>query len=98
MPFSKRKLAEDDLTRDKLAADSIRASELHYFLSAEQTGTGAEQSIAHGLGVTPSLVLIIITGSPTTYAALTVTEGVHDATNVKVTVTTDWKYKVFAMP
>jgi len=65
-------------------------------LSAEQTGTGAEQSIAHGLGVKPSLVMIIITGSPATYAALTVTEGTHDATNVKVTVTSGWKYKVYA--
>jgi len=75
---------------------SIKKADRLCSLSAEQTGTGAEQSIAHGLGVTPSLVMIIITGSPATYAALTVTEGTHDATNVKVTVTSGWKYKVYA--
>jgi len=79
------------LGRGAVHLESRKAS-----LSAEQTGTGAEQSIAHGLGVTPSLVMIIITGSPATYAALTVTEGTHDATNVKVTVTSGWKYKVYA--
>jgi len=40
--------------------------------------------------------MIIITGSPATYAALSITEGTHDATNVKVTVTSGWKYKVYA--
>jgi len=84
------------ITTRKISDESILKRSRKVFLSAEQTGTGAEQSIPHGLGVTPALVLIIITGSPTTYAALTVTEGTHDATNVKVTVTTDWKYKVYA--
>ena len=75
---------------------AVRLESRKASLSAEQTGTGAEQSIPHGLGVTPSLVIINITGSPATYAALAVTEGTHDATNVKVTVTADWKYKVYA--
>ena len=65
-------------------------------LSAEQTGDATEQSVAHGLGVTPTLVIINITGSPATYAQLTVVEGTHDATYVKVTVATGWKYRVYA--
>ena len=65
-------------------------------LSAEQIGNATEQSVAHGLGVTPTLVIINITGSPAGYAALVVTEGTHDATYVKVNVTTGWKYKVYA--
>ena len=75
---------------------SILEADRKCSLSAEQTGTGSEQSVAHNLGVTPTLVIINITGSPATYAALAITEGTHDATNVKVTVTTDWKFKVYA--
>lgn len=64
------------------------------FISTEQTGTGAEQSIAHGLGVTPRAVLVALTG----HGAVTVdiAEGTHDATNVKVTVTNGVTYKVVA--
>lgn len=74
----------------------VRKAERKCFLSAEITATGSVQSIPHGLGETPSLVMIIPTASPSTYAALTITEGTHDATNVKVTVTSGWKFKVYA--
>ena len=65
------------------------------FISTEQTGNGSEQSIAHGLGVTPRAVLVI----PTGWTAVTVdiAEGTHDATNVKVTVTNAVTYKVAAL-
>jgi hypothetical protein len=67
------------------------------FISAEQTGNGAEQSIAHGLGVTPRAVLVIPTDTaPATTGDYTATEGTHDGTNVKVTVTNSKKYKVVA--
>ena len=69
-----------------------------YFLSAEQTGTGSAQNIPHNLGVVPRLVLVLITGSPSTYSALTVTMGTHTASNIVVTVTSGWKYKVYAEP
>jgi hypothetical protein len=69
-----------------------------YFLSDEQTGTGSSQSIAHGLGVVPSLVLVLISGSPSSYSALSVTMGTHTATNVVVTVTSGWKFRVYAEP
>lgn len=65
------------------------------FVSAEQTGTGSSQNIAHGLGVVPTAVFVAPTDtSPATVGVYTVTEGTHDATNVKVTVTLSKKFKV----
>jgi len=96
MPVSKPHLAKAAVDSEKIVDASIKKADRLCSLSAEQTGTGSEQSIAHGLGVTPSLVIINITGSPATYAALTESLGTHDATNVKVTVTSGWKYKVYA--
>jgi hypothetical protein len=67
------------------------------FVSTEQTGTGSAQNIAHGLGATPSKVVIVPTDTnPATTGAYTATEGAHTATNVIVTVTTGKKYKVMA--
>lgn len=68
-----------------------------FFMSAEQTGTGAPQNVAHGLGLVPEGVVIWPTDTaPATTGAYTVTEGVHTTTNVVVTVTTGKKFKVFA--
>ena len=67
------------------------------FVSTEQTGTGAEQSIAHSLGDTPTSVLVALSGGPAAYTQPTVTVGTHDATNAKATVTLNWKYRVFAI-
>lgn len=67
------------------------------FVSAEQTGNGAAQSIAHGLGVVPRFVVVAPTDlTPATTGAYTATEGTHTSTNVVVTVTTGKKYKVLA--
>lgn len=68
------------------------------FVSTEQTGTGSSQNVAHGLGVTPSKVLVAPTehpGTPDT-GAFDIAEGAHDATNVVVTVTANVKFKVLA--
>jgi len=64
------------------------------FKSTVQTGTGSAQNVAHGLGVVPSLVLII--GYDLTGGAYVVTEGTHTSTNVVVTVTNGEKYVVIA--
>lgn len=74
-------------------ANSIAAASI--FKSTEQTGTGSEQDIAHGLGSTPTLVFIIPTefgGDGADYA-----EGTHDATNCKATVTSGAKFKIVAI-
>jgi predicted RecA/RadA family phage recombinase len=68
------------------------------FISAEQTGTGAPQNIAHGLGVVPSKVFAAPTDlTPATVGSYVITEGAHDATNVIVTVTLSKKFKVLAI-
>lgn len=68
------------------------------FVSTEQTGTGSAQNIAHGLGVTPALVLVAPTDlSAATVGLITVVEGTHDATNVVVTVTSGKKFKVLVI-
>jgi hypothetical protein len=64
------------------------------FKSTVQTGNGSAQSVAHGLGVVPSLVMII--GYDLTGGAYVVTEGTHTSTNVVVTVTNGEKYVVIA--
>ncbi len=67
------------------------------FKSTELTGNGSAQSTAHGLGQTPSVVIIVPTDTaPVTTGAYTVTEGAHDATNVIATVTNGKKYRIFA--
>lgn len=78
-----------------LANSTLQAGKISYFKSTEQTGNGSEQDVAHGLGRTPSLVLVIpseATGGTDDYA-----EGTHDGTNVKVTATSGAKYKVLAL-
>jgi predicted RecA/RadA family phage recombinase len=68
------------------------------FISAEQTGTGSAQNIAHGLGVVPSRVFVAPTDlTPSTVGSYVVTEGTHTITNVVVTVTTSKKFKVLAL-
>lgn len=62
------------------------------FLSTVQTGTGASQNVAHGLGAVPAGVVIV----PQDNTATAITEGAHDATNVKVTITAAAKFKVQA--
>jgi hypothetical protein len=68
------------------------------FISAEQTGTGSSQNIAHGLGVTPWKVFVAPTDlTPATVGSYSVVEGSHDSTNVVVTVTSGKKFKVLAV-
>jgi len=70
------------------------------FVSAVETGTGAQQSIAHGLGRTPEQVLIILTLVPLADVAAAfsvVQSAAPDATNVYVTATSGVEYQVFAI-
>lgn len=67
------------------------------FVSTEQTGTGASQNVAHGLGVVPAKVVLVPTDTaPATAGDYTAAQGVHDATNVKATVTSGKKFVVMA--
>ncbi len=87
-------LPDGTVVNADVANSSIQASKLDYFKSTEQTGTGTAQNIAHGLGRTPALVLVI----PTELTGIgSIVEGTHDGTNVVVTAVSGDKYKVFAI-
>ena len=76
------------------AATSTQAA----FVSVPQTGTGAPQNIAHGLGVVPDLVFAIPDDlTPATTGAYAVTTGAHTSTNAIFTVTTSKTYRVVAI-
>jgi hypothetical protein len=80
-----------------LANGAVTLAKAKVFFSTEQTGTGSAQNIAHGLGVTPTGILIAPTDlTPATVGSYVVTEGAHTSTNVVVTVTTSKKFKVIA--
>lgn len=79
----------------QLAASAVTAAKAKASVSAETTGTGSSQNVAHGLATTPSLVLIAVTEDPAG-AGFDVAEGGHGSTNVVVTVTNGVKFKVFA--
>lgn len=83
------------LIKDGRAAALAVAS---MFSSTEQTGTGAPQNVAHGLGSTPTLVWTEVSELPAGLAAgYDVVKGAHDATNCIFTVTTGLKFFVHAI-
>lgn len=64
------------------------------FISSEITGNASSQSTAHGLGITPTVVIPTVVGY--TSGAFAVTVGTHTATNCIFTVTNGVKYRIFA--
>lgn len=91
------RMAAGAVSGASLAAGTVTAAKAAIFFSSEQTGTGSAQNIAHGLGATPTGVIVWPTDlSPATVGQYVVTEGTHTSTNVVVTVTTSKKFKVFA--
>jgi hypothetical protein len=87
-----------DIIPVALLACPVRVSPQGTFVSAETTATGSAQNVAHGLGVTPTAVVVVPTehpGTPDT-GAFDVAEGTHTSTNVVLTVTANVKFKVVA--
>jgi len=73
-----------------------------WFKSTGNTGTGAPQNIAHGLGRVPRMVMVIPTAGDDGIGGAgtnmpTITEGAHDATNVIVTCTAGATFTVVAV-
>jgi len=67
-----------------------------FFVSTEQTGTGGEDTVAHGLSGTPAYTMVSITDDNN--AAFTWSESsIADGTNVYITVTSNAKYKVLSI-
>jgi hypothetical protein len=71
----------------------LKQSKASIFVSAIQTGIAGEVDIAHGLGSIPSKVIVV---PVITVGAVSLVEGVHDATNIKVTCTLGDTFKVLA--
>ena len=67
-----------------VADGSITGAKLDSFTSTEITGAGSETSYAHGLGHTPTFVIIQVLSDSGTVGSLAITEGVHTATNILV--------------
>jgi hypothetical protein len=82
------------VTTAKINTAAVTKAKALVFRSTEQTGTGSSQNIAHGLAVTPSVVLWSFTDCPA--GAFTVAEGTHTSTNVVLTATSGLKFVVFA--
>jgi hypothetical protein len=80
-----------------VADGSITVTKMKVFKSAELTGNGSEQNVAHGLGVVPGLVMVYPVDTSSAVEGVYVSsEGTHTSTNVVVTVTSGKKYKVVA--
>jgi hypothetical protein len=91
------KLNDAAVTNVKIADQAVTVSKMKVFKSAEQTGSGSAQNIAHGLGVVPGLVMVYPTDtSVATEGVYVVSEGTHTTTNVVATVTSGKKYIVVA--
>jgi hypothetical protein len=87
---------EEDLETVLEAATSQAAAILalqNEEVSAEITGTGAEQDVAHTLGVVPSVVLVVPSLVPD--AGITVALGTHTDEVAKVTLTENAKAYVY---
>lgn len=73
----------------------LKANQTLMVALAEQDATGASQSIAHGLGYTPTMVWISPSQIPldgnAAYAL-----GTHDATNLQVSAYSDMKFLPYA--
>jgi hypothetical protein len=67
------------------------------FVSSEQTGTGANQNVAHTLGVIPRHALAIPTDlTPATVGQYVAVAGTHTTSNIVFNVTLNKKYVVVA--
>jgi hypothetical protein len=66
------------------------------FKSTEQTATGSAQTIAHGLGRTPTLAWAMVSDSGAT-GIYTLVPGVPDATNLTFTGTAGTKFYAFGL-
>ena len=63
------------------------------FISMEQLGTGAEQTLTHTLGHTPTAVFVSVTKT-NAVTDWSIVEGIHDSIGINVTVTSGVNYKV----
>jgi len=68
----------------------------YFWVSDQIVGIGSAQTTPHDLGFVPERVLAYLVAGPAVYAAPSITMGTHTATDIVVTVTTDWTYRILA--
>ncbi len=88
-------ILDGSINNDKLADDTIQAGKVDFFLSTGIDGTGSEVDTAHGLGRTPTCVVVYLTQKDDG-ATVELVEGTHDGTNIKVNAPTTVKYGILA--
>ena len=94
--ITNNKISSGTLENDKLSDNTIQSNKIDFFLSGEITGNTSEQSTAHGLGRTPSVVIVFPTKGGGITELLSISEGSHDSTNIYVTAFVTTKYRIFA--
>lgn len=67
------------------------------YLSGEQTGTGGEQIFAHGLVTTPTVIWHTLTEAPNPTVGFDVAYGAPSTTELRITVTSGIKYRLYAI-
>ncbi|MEM3580838.1 hypothetical protein [Thermofilum sp.] len=97
MSWTELHIRDKSIKTEKIADGAIISGKIKMFLSAERTGTGSAETIAHGLGTVPTTVIFFLTGGPSTYSQPSITEGSHTSTNLSVTVASGWKYRALAI-
>lgn len=73
---------------------SVTAAKINMFYSTEQTANGSAQDVPHGLGVSPSKVVIIPSATLAGATGFSYTKG---SVNIVVTGTNTAKYYVLAI-
>lgn len=94
-------LADGAVSTAKLAAAAVTKAKAAVFASGQVAATGSAQNVAHGLGVVPSIVMIVPVGGQDNGGGAgdyfpVITPGSHTTTNVVATVTAGSKFQVFA--
>lgn len=91
------KLVPGSVSAVMIGSHVVQTSNEVFFASAELTAGSGEMDVPHNMALVPTYVAVIPTDlSPSVAGVFTVSEGAHDDTNCKVTVTEGKKFKVLA--
>lgn len=94
-------LSADAAGRAKVADGFVTHAKTKRFVSSTRTGTGAEETVAHGLGGTPAVVKVVPQGGHDGAGAAgtqfpAISYGAHTGTDVLVTVSQGADYYIEA--
>jgi hypothetical protein len=91
-------LPDEAIGTDDIVDEAVTFSKTAMWVSAEQTGTGMDQTIAHTIGIDPAAVMIVPTDlTPATIGSYAAAVVSHDDEEIVVNVTTGKKFIVWAM-